>query len=35
MSIEEVRHQRGIRMTMSEAVALVAVMVAALIGGAR
>ena len=29
MSIEEVRHQRGIRMTMSEAVALVAVMVAA------
>ena len=29
MSIEEVRHQRGIRLTISEAVALVAVMVAA------
>jgi hypothetical protein len=29
MSIEEVRHQRGIRLTISEAIALVAIMVAA------
>ena len=29
MSIEEVRHQRGIRLTISEAIALVAVLVAA------
>lgn len=29
MSLEEVRHQRGIRLTISEAIALVAIMVAA------